>query len=115
MAVITRYVVVRNGVELDQVFSVKKEAEAYDKMLDAAENLAGFIKSSEFGVSIDEPTIDAIAILLAKNGPEVVKILKGIKPVMPPSEADADAAAAMPSPSTEKKTPKSGPSKRRGK
>jgi len=117
MAVITRYVVVRNGVELDQVFSVKKEAEAYDKMLDAAENLAGFIKSSEFGVSIDEPTIDAIAILLAKNGPEVVKILKGIKPVMPPSEADADAdgAAEMPSPSKEKKTPKSGPSKRRGK
>jgi len=74
MAVITRYVVVRNGIELDQVFSVKKEAEAYDKMLDAAENLAGFIKSSEFGVPIDEPTIDAIAILLAKNGPEVVKI-----------------------------------------
>jgi dsDNA-binding SOS-regulon protein len=115
MAVITRYVVVRNGVELDQVFSVKKEAEAYDKMLDAAENLAGFIKSSEFGVSIDEPTIDAIAILLAKNGPEVVKILKGIKPVMPPSEADADGAAEMPSPSKEKKITKSGPSKRRGK
>jgi dsDNA-binding SOS-regulon protein len=115
MAVITRYVVVRNGVELDQVFSVKKEAEAYDKMLDAAENLAGFIKSSDFGVSIDESVIDAIAILLAKNGPEVLKILKGIKPVMPPSEADADAAAAMPSPSTEKKTTKSGPSKRRGK
>jgi dsDNA-binding SOS-regulon protein len=115
MAVITRYVVVRNGVELDQVFSVKKEAEAYDKMLDAAENLAGFIKSSEFGVPIDEPTIDAIAILLAKNGPEVVKILKGIKPVMPPSEADADGAAEMPSPSKEKKTTKSGPSKRRGK
>ena len=33
MAVITKYVVVRNGVELDKEFLVKKEADAYDKML----------------------------------------------------------------------------------
>ena len=33
MVVIIRYIVVRNGVELDQVFTIKKEAEAYDKML----------------------------------------------------------------------------------
>ena len=62
MAVITRYIVVRNGVELDQVFSVKREAEAYDKMLDAAENLATFIKSSELDVSVEASTIDAIAM-----------------------------------------------------
>jgi uncharacterized protein len=115
MAVITRYVVVRNGVELDQVFSVKKEAEAYDKMLDAAENLAGFIKSSELEVQVEEPTIDAIAILLAKNGPEVVKILKGIKPVMPPSEADAATVSAKPSPGKEKKVAKGDSPKRRRK
>ena len=36
MAVITKYVVVRDGVELDREFLVKKEADAYDKMLDAA-------------------------------------------------------------------------------
>ena len=47
MAVITRYVVVRNGIELDQVFTVKREAEAYDKMLDAADRLAAFIKSRD--------------------------------------------------------------------
>ena len=48
MAVITRYIVVRNGVELDKVFSEKKEAEAYDKMLDAADNLAAnLIKESD--------------------------------------------------------------------
>ncbi len=48
MAVITRFIVVRNGVELDKVFDVKKEADAYDKMLDAAENLAVFIKKATF-------------------------------------------------------------------
>lgn len=115
MAVITRYVVVRNGVELDQVFSVKKEAEAYDKMLDAAENLAAFIKSSELDAPIEESTIDAIAVLLAKNGPEVVKILKGIKPVMPPSESDAETVPAKPSQDKTKKAAKDGSAKRRTK
>jgi dsDNA-binding SOS-regulon protein len=104
MAVITRYVVVRNGVELDQVFSVKKEAEAYDKMLDAAEQLAGFIKSSALEVSIADETVDAVAILLAKNGPEVVKILKGIKPIAPPSETE-DSSGADQAPQSEKKKP----------
>lgn len=115
MAVITRYIVVRNGIELDQVFSVKKEAEAYDKMLDAAENLAAFIKSSDLDLQVEEPTIDAIAILLSKNGPEVVKILKGIKPVMPPSESDAETVPEKPSQTREKKTVKGGSPKRRRK
>lgn len=115
MAVITRYVVVRNGVELDQVFSVKKEAEAYDKMLDAAEQLAGFIKSSALEVSIADEAIDAVAILLAKNGPEVVKILKGIKPIAPPSEAGPSADADQSPPSDEKKPSKSPTARRRSK
>ncbi len=111
MAVITRYVVVRNGVELDKVFDVKKEAEAYDKMLDAAENLAGFIKSSELDVVIEDATVDAIAIHLAKNGPEVVKILKGIKPIMSPSETVPEKS----SPTTETKAAKTGKAKRQSK
>lgn len=117
MAVITRFIVVRNGVELDQVFSIKREAEAYDKMLDAAENLANFIKSSDHGTQVDDATIDAIAILLAKNGPEVVKILKGIKPIMPPSETGAETPPAKPSQTKEKKAVKGegGSAKRRGK
>ena len=115
MAVITRYIVVRNGIELDQVFSVKKEAEAYDKMLDAAENLAAFIKSSDLDLQVEEPTIDAIAILLAKNGPEVVRILKGIKPIMPPSETEAETVPTKPSPDRAKKAAKGGSAKRRAK
>ena len=89
MAVITRYIVVRNGVELDKVFDVKKEADAYDKMLDAAENLAAFIKQSDLKVDIDAETVDAISICLAKNAPEVTKILKGIKPIVPVTDAPA--------------------------
>ena len=113
MAVITRYVVVRNGVELDQVFSVKKEAEAYDKMLDAAEHLADFIKSGELDVTLEAATIDAIAVHLAKNGPEVVKILKGVKPVLPPSETEIQSASEAPPPVKEAKGPKPGSKKRK--
>jgi len=81
MAVITRFIVVRNGVELDQVFDVKKEADAYDKMLDAAENLAAFIKKSDLKIDLDAKTVEEIAVCLAKNAPEVINILRGIKPI----------------------------------
>ena len=86
MTVVARYIVVRNGVELDEVFSVKKEADAYDKMLDAADNLAKLIKESGGEFNVDEKTIDDIAVLLAKNGPQVTTILRGIKPVVSPAE-----------------------------
>ena len=95
MAVITRYIVVRNGVELDKVFEVKKEADAYDKMLDAAENLAAFIKQSDLEVDLNDETVDAISIYLAKNGPEVTRILKGVKPITPakPEQTKAEKPA----------------------
>ena len=95
MAVITRFIVVRNGVELDKVFDVKKEADAYDKMLDVAENLAEFIKKSDLQIDLDAKTVEKISICLAKNAPEVTKILKGIKPITPPAakiEKPADPA-----------------------
>jgi hypothetical protein len=88
MAVITKYVVVRNGVELDIEFLVKKEAEAYDKMLDAADNLANFIKESDLEIDLDDKKIDEISVFLAKNGPEVIGILKGIKPAAPPESSE---------------------------
>ncbi len=81
MAVITKFFVVRDGVELDKVFSVKKDAETYDKMLDAAEQLAEFIKKGELECKLDDESINAISVFLAKNGPEVTKILKTVKPL----------------------------------
>ncbi len=106
MAVITKYVVVRNGEELDKEFLVKKEAEAYDKMLDAAENLAAYIKDSGPKVGIDDDTIDAICVFLAKNGPEVTRILKGLKPATPSPEPSQTEKEKEPSSSpTTKKAP----------
>jgi hypothetical protein len=114
MAVITRFIVVRNGVELDKVFDVKKEADAYDKMLDAAENLALFIKKSDLQIDLDAKTVEEISIYLAKNAPEVTNILRGIKPITPSGtkiEKPAD-----PAPVEDKKTTAKKPkSKRREK
>ena len=111
MAVITRFIVVRNGVELDKVFDVKKEADAYDKMLDAAENLAAFIKKSDLQIDLDAKTVDEISIYLAKNAPEVTNILRGIKlitPAVTKIEKPAD-----PAPVENKKTPDKKPKSKR--
>lgn len=100
MAVITKYVVVRNGVELDREFRVKKEADAYDRMLDAAENLAAYIKDADLELKVEDPTIEAISVFLAQNGPEVMRILKNLKPVPPAArvatkdEADSPVSTA---------------------
>ena len=105
MAVITRFIVVRNGKELDKVFEEKKLAEAYDKMLDAAENLAAFIKQGELQIDLDAKTIDDISIYLAKNGPEVTKILKGIKPIASTEPAAAKTRKARRSDSAHRCAP----------
>ena len=83
MAVIAKFFVVRNGVELDKVFTEKKDAETYDIMLDAAEQLAEFIKKGELECKLDDKSINEISVFLAKNGPEVTKILKTVKPLSP--------------------------------
>jgi hypothetical protein len=66
-------------VELDEVFEDKKEADAYDKMLDAADRLAAFIKEQAPPLDLDPEVIDDLSVFLAKNGPEVARILKGVK------------------------------------
>lgn len=73
MAVIIQYVVVRNGVE-KMVFSTKKEADAYDRMLDVAEGLLEFMKTADLG--IDEKKLEDLAYFLAENGEKVTSILK---------------------------------------
>ena len=77
MAVIVRYIVVRNGVE-KMTFTTKKEADAYDKMLDVAENLYEFIESAE--LNIDESKLEDLSLFLAENRDKAVSLLKGIKP-----------------------------------
>jgi dsDNA-binding SOS-regulon protein len=81
MAVIAKYFVIRNGIEIDEVFEDKKQAEAYDKMLDASEKLSAFIRNADLPVKVDDDTIDKISVCLAKNAPEVTGILRGIKAI----------------------------------
>jgi len=74
MAVIVQYVVVKDGVE-KMTFTTKKEADAYDKMLDIAENLYGFLESSKIG--IDDEKLDELTFFIAQNSDAVAAILKG--------------------------------------
>jgi uncharacterized protein len=114
MAVITRYVVVRNGVEYEPVFTDKKKAEAYDRMLEAAEQLADLIHGADLDPPVAEATVKAIAVYLAENGPRVAAILKGVKPVAalePPSDAGPAGQAVQTPP---KSSPRSGKTKSKG-
>ncbi|MCD6586025.1 MAG: YebG family protein [Desulfobacteraceae bacterium] len=108
MAVITKFFVVRDGIELDKVFSVKKDAEAYDKMLDAAEQLAEFIKKGELECKLDDESINAISVFLAKNGPDVTKILRTVRPlsVSPSNEEIKKPKETSEETGSQKETPK---------
>lgn len=94
MAVITQFVVVREGVE-KMTFTSKKEADAYDKMLDIADNLFPFIQKADLG--IDESVSEKLAFFFANNKDELSNLLKG--------------AVQVNSTATEKSTAKKAPKK----
>ena len=77
MAVIVKYVVVRNGVE-KMTFTSKKEADAYDKELDIAEELFDLMQHAE--LVIDESALNDLALFLARQREEVIRVLKGVRP-----------------------------------
>ena len=58
MAVVVKYVVERNGVER-MTFTTKKEADAYDKMLDIAESLELMLEKVD--VPLSEQQIESLA------------------------------------------------------
>ncbi len=74
MAITTQYVVTHKGVE-KLVTTDKKEADQYDKMLDAADNLATYIQAK--GIKLDDGIAEELSILLAKNKDKVSKLFKG--------------------------------------
>ena len=111
MAVIVKYIVVRNGVE-KMTFATKKEADAHDKMLDIADNLHEFLDNS--ALQIDDNAMEVVALFLAEKREEVVPLLRGMKlkhdPIKPGEEAPAPAKNPVPSVKEEaslinKKTP----------
>ena len=84
MAVIVKYVVVRNGRE-DMTFSTKKEAEAYDKMLDIAERLSAFLQTAAIDLTVDQ--LDDLTFFMAQHRDPIGKLLKGSKLETPVADA----------------------------
>ena len=72
MAVIVKYVVERNGEE-KMTFTSKAEADAYDKMLDMADELFSLLAGSE--LIEDEAKQEELSMYLAKNKEEVLYAL----------------------------------------
>ncbi|WP_300461859.1 YebG family protein [Desulfobacula sp.] len=77
MAVIIKYIVVRNGEE-KMTFATKKEADAYDKMLDIADNLFEFLENSK--IKFNETQLEDLSLFLAENSDKLIPLLRGINP-----------------------------------
>ncbi|WP_226571177.1 YebG family protein [Mangrovibacter yixingensis] len=72
MAVVVKYVVVRDGEE-KMSFVSKKEADAYDKMLDLAECLTDYLESAP--VEMEGRQREELALWLAEHKDELNGIL----------------------------------------
>ena len=81
MAVIIKYVVERNGEE-KMTFTSKKDADAYDKMLDIADLLVDFLAAAP--LELAEQTREELALHLAQHKDEVQSLLKGSAPAAKP-------------------------------
>lgn len=55
----------------------KTEADAHDRIIDAASDLADLIGRS--GMDLPERTVEDLSILLARNGPAIREMLKSVK------------------------------------
>ena len=99
MAVIVQYIVVRDGDE-KMTFATKKEADAYDKMLDIADNLFDFLGQSS--LNLNETLQEEICLLMAEKRDEVMPILRGVSPkagkATPKAGSTAKAAAKSAAP-----------------
>ncbi len=94
MAVIVQFIVVRDGDE-KMTFATKKEADAYDKMLDIADHLFDFLGQSDLG--LNETVQEEVSLLLAEKREEVMPILRGISPkAQKPSKKAAPTSNANP-------------------
>lgn len=71
MAVVARWLCDRDG----SMFEDKKEADAYDKMLELAEQFTQLVESQIKGV--DEKSAEAFGLLLAKHKDIVMQACKG--------------------------------------
>jgi dsDNA-binding SOS-regulon protein len=76
MAVIVQYIVVRNG-EQKMTFTSKKEADAYDKLLDISDRMYTFLESSKLEMGADQ--LEELAFFIAENREAAIGLLRGGK------------------------------------
>lgn len=89
MAVITQYVVVRDGEE-KMTFTSKSEADAHDKMLDMVEELVPLLERSE--TLTGEKQVEDMAFFLVREREALLIALGAKKPAKkkaPKAEADS--------------------------
>ena len=89
MAVEIKYVVIREGEE-KMSFASKKEADAYDKMLDLAEVLNDWLVTSP--LEMDDVQRDTMAMWLAERKEALQHILRVVR--LPEQETPAQDASA---------------------
>lgn len=77
MAVESRFVVIRHGVEA-KTFMDKKSADEYDKMLDMADNLVDVFAQSP--IELSDSASEELSIYLAQHREEVLVALLAKKP-----------------------------------
>jgi len=78
MAVESRFVVIRHGVEA-KTFMDKKSADEYDKMLDMADNLAELFTQST--IELSESVSEELCIYMAEHRDAILVALLAKKPV----------------------------------
>jgi len=84
MAVESRFVVMRQGVEVE-TFMDKKSADEYDKMLDIADGLAELLENSP--VDLSEKLTEELSIYFAQHRDDVLVALQAKKPTKPKAVA----------------------------
>ena len=89
MAVESRFVVIRQGVEVE-TFMDKKAADEYDKMLDMADNLSEMFEQAP--VELSESIREELSVYLAQNREEVLIALQAKKAKVVSNKAAVTAA-----------------------
>ena len=73
MTVESRFVVIRNGLEVE-TFVDRKEADNYDKMLDMADFIADLLEKSP--IDLSEQQRESLGIYLAQRREELLAVLQ---------------------------------------
>ena len=81
MAVESRFVVIRQGVEV-QTFMDKKASDEYDKMLDMADSLTELFSNAP--LELTEALTEELSIYIAQNREQILVALQAKKPTKKP-------------------------------